>query len=216
MRYTARMGRGSTPHSTFRVSAIVLAGGQSLRLGQDKALLVLDGQPLLVRTLGRLAALSDDLIVVANDPGRYSHLQLHARLVPDERPDVGSLMGILSGLRVARYPYALVAACDMPFLNVALLRHLLYLVPGYDVVIPCLGDEVEPLHAVYGQSCLPAIEQILAQGRRRIIAFFDLVRVRHVPQVEIDSFDPEHLSFLNVNTPEDWLRVQTLAEEKAG
>ena len=194
----------------------MLAGGQSRRLGQDKSLLVLDGQPLLVRTLGRLAALSDDLIVVANDPGRYAHLQLQARLVPDERPGMGSLMGILSGLRVARSPYTLVVACDMPFLNVTLLRHLLSLAPGYDVVIPHLGDEVEPLHAVYGRSCLPAIEQILAQGRRRIVAFFDMVRVRHVPQVEIDSFDPEHLSFLNINTPEDWVRALALAEGQGG
>lgn len=216
MRYTARMGTGSTPPRPLGASAIVLAGGQSRRLGQDKSLLVLDGQPLLVRTVGRLEALSDDLIVVANDPGRYAPLQLHARLVPDERPDVGSLMGILSGLRVARYPYALVVACDMPFLSVTLLRHLLSLAPGYDVVIPRLGDEVEPLHAVYSRSCLPAMEQILAQGRRRIIAFFDMVRVRHVPQAEIDSLDPEHLSFLNINTPEDWLRVQALAEEVGG
>jgi molybdopterin-guanine dinucleotide biosynthesis protein A len=216
LRYTAPMGRGSTPCSTFTASAIVLAGGQSQRLGQDKALLVLDSQPLLVRTLDRLAAISDDLIVVANDPGRYAHLQLGVRFVCDERPGVGSLMGIFSGLRVARHRYALVVACDMPFLNVSLLRHLLSLAPGYDVVVPRLGDEVEPLHAVYGQSCLPAIEQVLAQGRRRIIAFFDHVRVRHVLQGEIDSFDPEHLSFVNVNTPQDWERVQTLAVGQGG
>jgi molybdopterin-guanine dinucleotide biosynthesis protein A len=210
------MGGGSTPTSTFTASAVVLAGGQSRRLGQDKAFMILDGQPLLVRVLDRLAAISDDPIVVANDPGRYAHLQKGVRLVCDERPGVGSLMGIFSGLRVARHRYALVVACDMPFLNVPLLRHLLSLAPGYDVVVPRLGDEVEPLHAVYGQSCLPAIEQVLAQGRRRIIAFFDQVRVRHVPQGEIDSFDPEHLSFVNVNTPEDWERVQTLAAGQGG
>jgi molybdopterin-guanine dinucleotide biosynthesis protein A len=92
-----------------------------------------------------------------------------------------------------------------------LVRHLLALAPGYDVVIPRLDDEVEPLHAVYGQSCLPAIGQVLTQGRRRIVSFFDQVRVRYVPRVEIDRFDPEHLSFVNVNTPQDWERVQALA-----
>lgn len=205
------MGRESASQSGSGASAVVLAGGQSRRLGQDKSLLILDGQPLLLRTLDRLAGLSDDLIVVANDPGRYAHLQLPARLVPDERPGVGSLMGIYSGLSVARYGHALVVACDMPFLNVPLARYLLSLRPGYDVVIPHSGDGLEPLHAVYGRSCLPAIEQVLAQGRRRIIAFFEQVRVRRVPQDEIERFDPDHHSFVNVNTAEDWERVQALA-----
>jgi molybdopterin-guanine dinucleotide biosynthesis protein A len=82
-------------------------------------------------------------------------------------------------------------------------------------VIPLLGGEVEPLHAVYGQSCLPAIGRVMAQGRRRIISFFDQVRVRYVPQVEIDRFDAEHLSFVNVNTPQDWEQVQALAAREA-
>lgn len=211
MRYTAPMGRGSAPHLA---SAVVLAGGQSRRLGEDKSLLVLDGQPLLLRTLDRLAGVSEDLIIVANDPGRYAHLQLPARLVPDERPGVGALMGIYSGLRAARHPYVLVVACDMPFLNLPLVHHLLSLTSGYDVVIPQIGEEMEPLHAVYGKSCLPAIGQVLAQGQRRIIAFFDQVRVRHVPPDEIDRFDPEHLSFVNINTPEDWESVQALAARR--
>ena len=103
------------------VSVVVLAGGQSKRLGCDKSLLGLDGQPLLTRTVHRLAALSDDLIVVTNDPARYESLSLPARLVPDERPGEGSLMGIYSGLKVARHPHALAVACDMPFLNLSLL-----------------------------------------------------------------------------------------------
>jgi molybdopterin-guanine dinucleotide biosynthesis protein A len=192
-------------------SVVILAGGQSSRLGQDKAFLVLDGQPLVARTAHRLAALSDDLIVVTNDPARYEPLGLPARLLPDERPGEGSLMGIYSGLKAARYSHAVVVACDMPFLNLALLRTMLPLANGYDVVIPRLDGLLEPLHAIYGQACLPAMARLLERGQRQIIAFFHEVRVRYVEEDEVDRFDPLHLSFLNVNTPEDWERVQELS-----
>jgi molybdopterin-guanine dinucleotide biosynthesis protein A len=202
---------GNTSTVTAPASAVVLAGGESRRLGQDKSLLILDGQPLLVRTLDRLAAVSDDLIVVTNTPQRYQHLHLAARLVRDERPGVGSLMGIYSGLKAARHDRALVVACDMPFLSLPLLRHLLTRDPACDVVIPRLGDWPEPLHAVYDKACLPAIERVLARGRRQIVAFFDQVCLCEVTAAEIDRLDPRHLSFVNVNTIEDWARVQALA-----
>jgi molybdopterin-guanine dinucleotide biosynthesis protein A len=200
---------GDSEHSPGRpVSAIVLAGGQSKRLGRDKALLEVEGQPLLARTVLRLAALSDDLLIVAGDPGRYKPLALPARLVSDERPGTGSLMGIYSGLHAARHPYALVVACDMPFLNLALLRYMLPLADGYDVVIPRLGGLYEPLHAIYSKSCLAHMSRLLEGGRRQIIAFFDQVQVRYVDEGEIDRFDPQHLSFVNVNTLDDWERMQ--------
>jgi molybdopterin-guanine dinucleotide biosynthesis protein A len=191
-------------------SAVILAGGKSTRLGQDKALLRVDGQTLLTRTVHTLAALSDDLVVVANYPNRYKALALPVRLVPDERPGFGSLMGIYSGLSAARQPHALVVACDMPFLNMDLLRYMLSLAHGQDVVVPRLGDFMEPLHAIYSQACLLPIARQLEQERRQIIGFFDQVQVRYVEEDEIDRFDPQHLSFVNVNTPQDWERVQRL------
>ncbi|MGD8624475.1 MAG: molybdenum cofactor guanylyltransferase [Anaerolineae bacterium] len=197
------------------VSAVMLAGGKSRRLGRDKSLLRLDGQPLLVRTVQTLLPLSDDLIVVTNDGARYRTLDLPVRLVPDEQRGVGALMGIYSGLRAARHASALFVACDMPFLNRALLRYIISHAGGYDAVVPRVGDLFEPLHALYAKSCLPAIEDLLAAGGRRIFDFYPHVRVRYVDRKEIDRFDPDHLSFLNVNTPEDWLRVQVLFEERA-
>jgi molybdopterin-guanine dinucleotide biosynthesis protein A len=194
-------------------SVLILAGGQSQRLGQDKSLLMLAGQPLLVRTVHRLAALSDDLIVVTNQPQRYERFALPARLIPDERRGVGSLMGIYSGLRAARHDHALAVACDMPFLNLPLLRYMLSLVDDYDVVIPRLDGLLEPLHAVYSKACLPHIRSLLDQGQRQIIAFFDRVRVRYVERDELDRFDPLHRSFMNVNTPADWECVQSLLEQ---
>ncbi|MBN1656821.1 MAG: molybdenum cofactor guanylyltransferase [Anaerolineae bacterium] len=190
------------------ISAIVLAGGQSRRLGRDKAFLPVGGKPLVAHVVHTLAVLSDDLIVVANNLEAYTPLGLRARLIHDEEPGKGSLMGIYSGLKVACHEHALAVACDMPFLNVDLLRYMVELVPGYDIVVPRDGTLIEPLHAVYGKGCLGPMADQLQSGKRRIIAFFGAVRVRYVEADEIVQFDPDRLSFVNVNTPEDWDRVR--------
>ena len=200
------------PQQAF--SAIILAGGHCSRLGRNKSLLQSDAQPLIARSVHSLASLCDDLIVVTNHPDRYASLSLPVRLVPDERPGVGSLMGIYSGLRVARHPWAVTVACDMPFLNLDLLRYLLPLARGHDVVIPRVGGWLEPLHAIYGRACLPEMARLLQEGQRQIIAFFSQVRVRYVEEQEVDRFDPEHLSFINVNTADDWEQTLALLQKR--
>ena len=195
------------------ISAVVLAGGESRRLGQDKCMLLVEGQSLLDRTLGLLASLAGDLVVVSNDPRRTVDLPFPVRLVPDRQPGVGALMGLYSGLHAARHDRAVAVACDMPFLSLPLLRHMVSLSVDYGVVLPRLGDLVEPLHAVYGKGCLGPMERQLSRGRRRIVSFFDDVRVCYVEQAEVDRYDPRNLSFLNVNTPDDWQRVQALLRQ---
>ena len=105
------------------ISAIILAGGESRRMGSNKALLSLDGQPLIARTAACLRPLADELIVVTNTPEAYQFLvaDFAARLIPDALPARSALVGLYSGLRMARGDLALAVACDMPFLNPALL-----------------------------------------------------------------------------------------------
>jgi FdhD protein len=194
------------------ISAVVLAGGRSKRLGKDKALLMLNGQPLLARTVQTVAALSDDLIVVTNHPVSHGAAASPARMVPDEVPGVGSLMGLYSGLKACRHPRAIVVACDMPFLSITVLRYMASLADECDAVVPRQGKWFEPLHAVYGRTCLPAIEEALARGQRQIISFFDDVQVRYVDGHELEAVDPRHQSFLNVNTDQDWKRIVRHAE----
>ena len=203
------------PHAKTRanpplVSGVILAGGKSTRFGSNKALLRLASQPLIERTVEKLRKLSDDLILVTNEPATFAALRLAVRLVHDVEPDKGSLMGVYSGLQAARYPHALTVACDMPFLSVPLLRYMIPMAHGQDVVIPYLDGHLEPLHAIYSSTCLSAMESALKQGRRRIISFFDRVHVRHVNAREVDIFDPQRLSVLNVNTHADWALVQEL------
>ena len=189
---------------------VILAGGQSRRLGTDKSLLEWGGKSLIARTVDKLSVLSDDIVVVTNKQQSYEHLTLGARFVPDEQPGAGALMGVYSGLKAALHGSALAVACDMPFLSLPLLRHMLARSAGHDVVVPRHGGFLEPLHAVYSKRCLSFMERLLEQGRKQIIAFFDHVKVDYVEADEIARFDPERLSFLNVNSPADWQLAQEL------
>ena len=182
------------------VSAAIMAGGRSKRMGQDKAWIELDGEPLIKRVADVLAQVADEVIVVANEP-RYASLGL--RVVKDRYPNGGALGGIATGVGAAAYDTVLVAACDMPFLSPAVWRLLLARAGEADVVIPRIGGEYETLHALYTKPCLPHMARALAEDRLRVIAFFDQVRVLAIDEPELRAVDPALRSFTNVNTPEE-------------
>jgi len=197
------------------LSAVVLAGGEGQRMGANKALLEIDGQPLLNWVLARLQRLSDDVIVVARETAIWGHPP--ARLVSDAYPGQGPLVGLHAGLHAARHPAALAVACDMPFLDLRLLRYMIVVGKAHDAVVPRLSGLTEPLHAIYRvEPCLRAIETVLDAGSRKMTSFLGCVEVRYVEEHEIDLFDPDHLSFFNVNTPEDLQRGEALAYRGRG
>lgn len=211
------------------LSVIVLAGGKASRMGLDKPFLGYQGQLLVLRLARRLLPIAAELIFSANDVDQYGGLAWALRgtvpvcAVADNYPTAGPLAGLEAGLSAARYDLALLLAVDMPFVSLPLLEYMRGLAADYDVVIPRVPDpetgEVshEPLHAFYRRSCLPAIERQLAAGRRRVISFLSEVRVREVLPEEAARFDPDGLSYFNINTPGDWERAQQLldAEEMA-
>ncbi len=195
------------------VSVAVLAGGQSKRMGRDKAFLEVSGRPVIEQVLDQVRPLTDDLFISANAPEKYTPLGLP--IVPDIYPDKAALGGLYSVIRAARYDHVLVVACDMPFLNVALLQHLVDLAPTADVVVPLINPpQPETLHAVYSKNCLPAIEQRLLANQLRVIGFFEDVSVRYIERDEVGRFDPQFQSFINMNTPEDWAKVQEIAQAR--
>jgi molybdopterin-guanine dinucleotide biosynthesis protein A len=194
------------------VSCIVLAGGEGKRLGADKAFLKIGGRVLIEGIVEKMARIGDEVIIVTNSPRRYGYLE--AKLVGDVYPGKGALGGIYSGLKAAHSHHSLVVACDMPFLDLKLLRYMILLAPGQDVVIPRIGELTEPLHAIYSKRCLQPIECVLAGGGRRIIEFFPEVRVRYVEEQEIRLFDPQLLSFFNINTLADLEEARSLARRK--
>jgi molybdopterin-guanine dinucleotide biosynthesis protein A len=199
---------------TVAAAGIVLAGGQSTRLGQDKALLRLPGGATLVSAVvGVLASVVDEVLVVSEDGSRLGLGT--TRCVPDALRGAGALGGIYSGLAAAAHDRALVVACDMPFLNPALLRHLLIPREGCEAVLPRLASGlVEPLHAVYYRSCLGAIESQIRAGRHKVTSFLDLVAVCYVEEPELRRTDPDLRSFFNVNTREDLERALAILNER--
>jgi len=187
------------------ISCIVLAGGKGLRLGQDKALEIIGNRSLLERVVFHLSFFNSDILVVTALKQSYPQLGGYPKLkvVTDIYLNKGPLGGIYTGLKASNSFYNLVVACDMPFLNQALLHYMLQISAGFDLVVPRLGDMVEPLHAVYSKGCLTPIESLLKQGNLGVRQLFTLVRVRYVDAEEINRFDPEHLSFFNINSQAD-------------
>lgn len=187
------------------ISAIIQAGGQSRRMGTDKALIDYHGRPILVHVIDTLRQLSDDVLIVSNRSDVYNPwaAPLGARLVPDYDPPSGPLGGIAAGLAAMTHELALVVACDMPFLNLDLLRYLIERAADFDAVVPQTGDQYEPVHAVYRRTCLAAIQRRLAGNERRVISFFQDVRLSVVPEAEWRVIDPTGRSVSNLNTPAD-------------
>ena len=198
-----------------QVSGIVLAGGMSRRLGRDKAVEPVGGEPLIRRVIGRLSQVTDQTVVVVNSAQRASELPLPdpAKVASDIYPGGGSLGGIFTGLLAADGAWGIVVACDMPFLNVGLLAKMLLRRDGFDAVVPVLDDRPEPTHAVYSKACLPYMEAGLKAGDLKIARFFDQVRVKYLSQTEVEKSDPDHLSFFNVNTESDLERALTLVAQ---
>jgi molybdopterin-guanine dinucleotide biosynthesis protein len=199
----------------------ILAGGESRRYGSPKALATVGGARIIDRVVAVLGRVAPDLVLLANEPELFADLDLPAR--PDVRPGLGALGGIHTALlwaREAGRPGVLAVACDMPFPCERLLVRLrdeAFGPPGGrerpDLVIPESRGRrgVEPLFAAYGVGCLPAIEERLEHGDRRMIGFHEDVLARRIPVAEVEALCDPDRAFLNVNTPEERERAEQLA-----
>jgi len=201
--------------SQSSISGVILAGGQSRRLGRDKAVEPVGGQPLIRRVIERVAQVASEIVVVVADRTRGEKLPLAAdhRIALDIYPGKGSLGGIFSGLSSVQEEWGLVVACDMPFLNLELLRYMMSLRVNTDVVVPVLEGRPEPTHALYSRVCLPRIEERLKANDLKISGFFDEVRVKYVPEEDIARFGPDYLSFFNINSQPDLDKALALAAQ---
>jgi molybdopterin-guanine dinucleotide biosynthesis protein A len=195
------------------VSGVVLAGGQSRRMGgSPKALMPFGARPLIQQIVETVRSVLPDCLIVTNSPELYGFLGLP--MVADAFPGGGSLGGIYSGLAAASGEAAFCVACDMPFLSAALIRHLVERAGEADVVIPEAAGELQTLHAVYGKACLPAMAERLRAGRLKITGFFADVRVLTVPAETVAQFEAPELAFMNLNTPDDLTRARALWSER--
>jgi molybdopterin-guanine dinucleotide biosynthesis protein A len=194
------------------VSSIVLAGGKGSRLGRDKALELIGDRSLIQRVMQRLMLISEQILIVGS-PCRFDlPADCSAEYKQDLYPGKGPLGGIYTGLIASKSFYNLVVACDMPFLNVELLRYLIKLAPGFDAVVPRL-EKVQPLHAVYSKSCLNDMRTQLENKQLGVTRFLNTISVKYVEQAECQSFGPQFLSFFNINSREDLAKANRLVAE---
>ena len=193
------------------VTAVILAGGNSTRMKSNKALLPFSGELFIERIYRQLSATFSDVILVTNTPEFYKFIP--CRTVPDVFPGMGSLAGIHAGLSNSMTPYIFVVACDMPHLNGDLIKRLVDDIDGQDVVIPESDGGLEPLHAIYGKSCLPAMEDALVRGNRKIVDCVSRLKATVVTKELVSGIDPDFLSFRNINTPEEYFRFRKEMQE---
>ena len=197
------------------MTSIILAGGKSLRLGRSKALQAIGGKSLIQWVVDRLAILSTEIIIAtAHGETIPCSSAVRIKTVADIYPGKGPLVGIYSGLIASSSSRAIVVSCDTPFLSAGLLEYMTQTCSTFDVVVPRIKNKLEPLCAVYSKNCSGLIQGLLEQDELRIRKLFSMVKVKYVEEDEINRFDPEHLSFFNINSQDDLERARKLAAEK--
>jgi molybdopterin-guanine dinucleotide biosynthesis protein A len=191
-------------------AGIILAGGKSTRLGRDKASEILLERSLLQRVVDHLDGVVDEIVVV-KAPGQDLPATVSTspvRVVEDAYPGTGPLGGVYTGLISTEAPAAIAVACDMPTLQPALLRELLRLLSGHDLVAPVKESLPEPLCTAYAKSCVDIIKAKLDAGEYKASGYFDEVDALLLEPEVWQRFDPDGLSFLNINLEDDLHRVR--------
>jgi molybdenum cofactor guanylyltransferase len=188
------------------VSFIILAGGKSTRLGRNKVVEKIGNQSLLERVVSNLSTFNLEMIIVIGQDSSLPQLTNYPNLkiVRDIYPGKGSLGGIYTGLVSSKSYFNFVVGCDMPFLNLDLLRYMMNISEHADAVVPkTINNVLEPLHSIYSKNCIGKIELLLKQNRLSILELYPMLNVRYVESFEIDRFDNQNLSFFNINTETD-------------
>ena len=209
------------------VTGVILAGGKSRRMGENKAMMRLGDNSLIGHVIRCMRLVTDELLLVTNSPTEYAHLgvSMHGDILPS----TGALGGIYTGLTHASYDTVLCVACDSPFLEPKLLTYLVSVLGEYDAVMPetyssrqtpfCRNKDIgvtnpsygadtqitlQTLCAVYSKRCLPIIALMLQESELRVHALQERAHIKRVSPEVWQAFDPEGMSFFNINTPEDF------------
>jgi len=198
-------------------SCIILCGGRSQRMGQDKGLMILEDKPVLIHLIETLDNLVDEIILVLRDKkqarsyqnliNNYQNLQKdhypQIQLVTDLEKDQGPLLGLLTGLSHIKAEGALVLPCDSPFVSGYFIKKTFQIIEEEKVMamVPQWPDgSLEPLHGYYHKKCIPIIEDVLNRGLRDVKSLFNYIDVEYIA---VDILDPEKTSFRNLNRPQD-------------
>lgn len=187
-------------------TALILAGGDSSRMGQDKADLLLEDATLLQRATLTLKQVFPKVMVSV----RHPRAEVALPQVCDAEPDGGPLAGMVAGLAQVDSPWMFALACDMPFIRPALIVHMAGLRGGHQAVVPMIGGHPQPLFAFYAKQALPVMRDTLAGGEKRVRAVLQQLDVRYVNEAELREYDPQFRSFFDLDTPQDLIAAREL------
>lgn len=196
------------------LTGVILAGGKSRRMGQNKAFLCLGNDTLIGHVIRCMRSITDELLLITNNPDEYTHLDIvmHNDIIQN----AGTLGGIHSGLTHASHETVICVGCDSPFLRPNLLKYLVSVLENYDAVMPMsykIDNTVmtlQTLCAVYSKRCIPIIEGMLEQSELRVHALQESADVLCISPKIWKLYDPDGISFFNVNTPEDYIKAQSI------
>jgi molybdopterin-guanine dinucleotide biosynthesis protein A len=184
-----------------KITGIILSGGKSIRMGENKAFIQIEGVSIIQRIYDLFNELFQEVIIVTNQKDLFS--DFHSKIYSDLIPNKGALGGLYTGLFFSSFRYSFCVACDMPFLKKSLIQYLIENIKDEDVIIPRTIDGLQPLHAIYSKDCLDPIRRMIDEGKEKIIDLYHLVKVKIVEEKDFLSLDPGRDSFINVNTPEE-------------
>ena len=205
------------------MTGVILAGGKNSRIGLNKAFLEIGGKKIIDRTIEIYKKIFDEILIITNTPEDYQYLtesvilseakNLKLKIYTDLIPHRGSLGGIYTGLYYSKSDYAFFAACDMPFLNERVIRHIIKVARDYDIIVPYFKHRLHPLHAVYSKKCLPIMREMVEKERLKIKDIISKakaspykVKVKRVTDIPETKPPP----FFNINTIEDFKRADKM------
>ena len=198
------------------MTGVILAGGKNSRIGLNKAFLEIGGKKIIDRTIEIYKKIFDEILIITNTPEDYQYLtesvilgeakNLKLKIYTDLIPHRGSLGGIYTGLHYSKSDYAFFAACDMPFLNERVIRHIIKVARDYDIIVPYFKHRLHPLHAVYSKKCLPLIKVMVGKNRLKIKDLFLKCKVKRITDIPETKLPP----FSNINTMRDFRRADKM------
>jgi len=187
--------------SKEKITGIILSGGKSIRMGENKAFIQVEGVPIIKRIYDLFNELFQEVIIVTNQKDLFSNFD--SKIYSDLIPGKGALGGLYTGIFFSSFHYSFCVACDMPFIKKSLVQYLIEGIDGEDVIVPRTKDGLQPLHAIYSKNCVDPIRKIMEEGKSSIIDFYYQVNVKIVDEKDFLCFDPGGESFINVNTPDE-------------
>jgi molybdopterin-guanine dinucleotide biosynthesis protein A len=181
-------------------TAVIMAGGDSRRMGQDKANLLLGERTLLQSVAVTLQPLFPEVIVSVRQP----RPEINLPQVCDDPAHSGPLAGLAAALERASTPWIFAVACDMPFITPAVIEYLALQRADCQAVVPMVGGYPQPLAAFYATSCLKVVRDILnSNGKHSMLAPLEMLQVRYVSEDQMQAVDPQLRSFFDLDTPQD-------------